>query len=342
VVGEEEMSNRHWKFIDEDLLSPLNDKLAMRHGAEFYFKVPESSFDWDAEIALVKDRSGNKLREEYISAWFQPSLVGPEESTVHTLGVRITWDARTNKLKGAEVSALMSAVDRVLGSPLKRREDEVQVEEAPPKAASVRVATARRLRHVVQALAAEHQEAEGLAQAAIDILQRVNDAKLIDSKQLQQVEVQQVNDDVQELLDNQSTALFGTLLKLFVDTFARGESELPVLYDAVSRLERQLRQSVLVIGTQSGNKMNALKEIDDLLSSLRAGLKLEALPDDLVELFKSVDATTLVERFERTAETLCQLREKLPRLRVQNIAPPQQVKQFVEEIVPPETPPQTM
>jgi len=34
-------SNRHWIFVKEEILGPLNDQLAVRHGAEYQFEVPE-------------------------------------------------------------------------------------------------------------------------------------------------------------------------------------------------------------------------------------------------------------------------------------------------------------
>jgi hypothetical protein len=129
-------SNRHWIFIKEKILSPLNDRLAVRHGAEYQFEVPEGSFDWDVEFSAVKDRSGNNLREQYMTAWVQPALVAPGNA-VYQLGVKINWknhlfydnQGKNEDLNQSEVDILMAKTDEVLGSPIKVEQPDGPKEE---------------------------------------------------------------------------------------------------------------------------------------------------------------------------------------------------------------------
>ena len=325
------MSNRHWKFVNDELLRPLNDKLAKRHGAQYFFKVPESSFDWDVEFSAVKDRSGNKVREEYRSAWVQPSLVGPDENTVFNLGVKLHWNAYENTFKGEEVRALFSAVDKVLGLPLKKKDEDAEVkvedEEEATVTASVKVARSYRI-------ARQLTEDADLGEEMMSLLQRMNDAKLLDSRQLQQVELQAIKDDVRALHDDYRTAALGEVMAALTTVMQKtDEVDVAVMYDIVSRVARSLREGVDEMGKDAAMKLQGVKVVDDTLASLRKTYG--GVGDDIEPLFttmKNVPYDETISSFETAAKALEKMRKKLYGMSFYQTSSPQKVEENVEQL----------
>lgn len=315
------MSNRHWKFVNEELFRPLNDLLARRQGAEYYFWVPEGSFDWDVEFSVMKDRSGNKLREEYSTAWVRPYLVGPDDNTVRQLGVRLDWNSFENEFKREQVNQLMSAVDKVVGLPI-TKESETE-----------RVASVTRRQRLARALSLAQQDTEQrTVKRVFNMLQRTSDAKLLDSIQLQQVELQVVEDELHDLLLVPRSTTLAVVTKLLLEMIKHGEPELSVLYDVLSRLIRQLQSCSYQLGKSPRMKLEALNDLEKTLMSLGMNFGVELESDVLIGPLKDIATNDLVTDLRENAYVLEELRELLPQLRMYEVPSPQEAELQTERL----------
>ena len=361
-------SNRHWIFVKEELLGPLNDQLAIRHGAEYQFEVPEESFDWDVEFSVIKDRSGNNLREQYMDAWAQPSLIAPGD-VVHQLGVRVNWrnqdlfgekgsqeEGRSlpNEFNPDEVSSLMSKTDEILGSPLSSGDKEVTeektevVEERPNTVTNQKKEQKEVLTigshpnsnvHRILKIAGllKENEIRGLAQKkyidepvkqSIYALQTVNNAKSLDSIDMQQVEVQNAYDTLAKMRDSQETALLGFVVKILCDKLRDSEIQDVDLYDILSRLTRSISDNGHLISAPD-QKIQAVNNVETDVMNI---LNNQGINEVVTTYFKGIPATKLQMLFGLAEKQFTTLRDKSLHLDLTDIPAPQVIEQYVEEI----------
>jgi len=342
-------SNRHWVFCKQEILAPLNDELALRHGAEYTLEVPESSFDWDVEFSVIKDRSGNTLREQYMAAWVQPSLIGPNDD-IHQLGVRVHWknpvtSAPSTKDKSqtkpqfnsSEVAALMQKIDEVLGSPLKTEEEEVEAEVAPvERPQSVTNQKTARILKAAKELAKDAIVEES-AQKVFDAIKQINDAQALNSLDMQQVEVQGAYDKLEEMRSKPETVIIGMIGKAICDKM-RGSDVVDIdLYDILSRLGRQITDSLTLSYRSPDFKLRAINDIETALMNI---LENQELNETLVGLLRNYESDFVEKLLSLAAKQVDALRDKALKLDLSDVPAPQVVEKYVEEIQenPPETP----
>lgn len=265
MLRRRQASNRHWVFIKQEILSQLNDELALRHGAEYAFEVPERSFDWDVELSVIKDRSGNTVREQYVSAWLQPSLVGPNDA-IYQLGVRLNWlnpdifSADKAGLKEDEVLNLMLKVDEVLGSPLESEEDIEEVPQERPYSV-----TKQSSKHIKIANSMLNQD---LANKIINLFNQVNNAKNINDPEIQQIEVQKAYDVINNIKMQPKTKILGYLIKFMTDKIRTSEISSIDLYDVLSRIMKVISESYSLLCESPDFKLEALNKIEDSIMNL--------------------------------------------------------------------------
>lgn len=340
-------SNRHWVFVKRQILSALNDQLAMRHGAEYTFEVPESSFDWDVEFSVIKDRSGNTLREQYMAAWVQPSLVAPGEK-IYQLGVRINWrnpdvyEGSNTQLNSNEVSALMAKVDGILGSPIetpKKQQKEETLEMRPTSVTNQKSSgpvvinsSVNRLMKIANQLSVSDSVSDK-NKKAVDIcfgaMKSINDAKKLDSIDLQQIEIQNTYDQLDKLQLDLETAIIGFISKNICDKLRTGDISDEDVYDMLSRIYRQITGSKDSILRSPDFKLKAINDIESLMMSL---LDDTSFNGKLESLFYNIEVNQLSDYLKQAAQQTQWLRDKSLKLNISDIPAPQVVEDYVEEI----------
>lgn len=356
-------SNRHWIFVKEEILGSLNDQLAIRHGAEYQFEVPEESFDWDVEFSVIKDRSGNNLREQYIAAWAQPSLVAPGD-VVHQLGVRINWRNRDlfgdkgkstegrslpNEFNPDEVSALMVKTDEILGSPLKIDEEGVEeekvevVEERPntvtnqkrEKTEQLTLGSAHRIMRIGGLLRISEMKdlvqkrlVEEPVKQSIYALETINNAKSLDSLDMQQVEVQSSYDTLAKMRDVPQTAMLGFVVKTLCDKLRNSDIQDVDLYDILSRITRSISDNGHLISAPD-QKIQAVNNVETDVMNI---LDNEGVNEVVTTYFKGIPAVSLQQLFDLAEKQFTLLRDKSMNLDLTDIPAPQVIEKYVEEI----------
>lgn len=324
------MSNRHWEFLVENLLAPLNDKLAVRHGANYEFTVPEGSFDWDVEFSAIKDRGGNKVREEYISAWVKPSLVGPQSDIVHLLNTKLYWKTGMNEFLKEDQTKLFSEVDSLLGSPLKTKE--VSDKEAPPEeeTESVQNIKSSVFLKIARSLIAENE----LIQRALKYLQSVANSKLLDSSFLREVERQDEFDKEQEMYFEKKTTLFYFVVELIAklikeDSYTKSKA-MAILNEYSIALSRATKK----MSNHADEKLKGLLYLKETLMALYEanGVDFKSFERDF-ETVKQVDYDSLFNLLNDTIQLNKELQEGLNNLNISSVVSPQKAEQFVEEII---------
>jgi len=345
-------SNRHWVFAKQHILGPLNDQLAQRHGAEYTLEVPESSFDWDVEFSVIKDRSGNTLREQYMAAWVQPSLVAPGEK-IYQLGSRVNWhnpdvfgkkgDQNTAQFDQNEVAALMAKVDEIIGSPIKIEKKEEIKEELVQKPTSVtnqekepqEVLTLSSINRVIRTAnelikeAVDKNESEEVAQIVFNTIQNVNNAKKLDSVNTQQLEIQDAYDQLDKLKSSPSTALIGFIGTMICDRIRQGSLEDEDAYDILSRLTRQVSDSIALLGKAPDYKIRAVNDIETMMMNL---FKDTTINTKIQSFYSDIKQEQLMKYLDDSYKQLEALRNMSLNLNVSDIPAPQVVEQYVEEI----------
>jgi len=368
-------SNRHWIFVKEEILGPLNDQLAIRHGAEYQYEVTEESFDWDVEFSAIKDRSGNNLREQYIDAWVQPALIAPGE-VVRQLGVKINWrnqnmfenkseqeEGRSlpNEFNPDEVAQLMAKTDEILGSPLKSDngeapEEEVEVVEERPNTVTNQKKEAPKMQERPQEQltigshpkSAVHRvlkiaglltisEVEDKTQKtyvdepvkqSIYALQTINNAKALNSIDMQQVEVQSAYDTLAAMRDNQFTALLGFVVKSLCDKLRDGEIQDADLYDILSRITRSISDNGHLMSAPD-QKIQAINNVETDVMNI---LSDQGINEVVTTYFKGIPAERLQMLFKLAEKQFTALRDKSLNLDLTDIPAPQVIEEYVEEI----------
>jgi hypothetical protein len=330
-------SNRHWVFIKQEILSALNDQLALRHGAEYSFEVPESSFDWDVEFSVIKDRSGNTLREQYSKAWVQPTLVGPNDA-VHQLGVRVNWnnpEIKKPEFNENEITKLMGKVDGVLGSPLETKEDAEEEKTAPvanpgsvtnqnQKLSSVK----NDRRSKIAAELSKSSLAEETANKAVAILSQINDAKKLNDVNMQQIEVQKAYDEIEKLRAKPETLILGSILKSIADK-VRSSSIVDVeIYDILSRVGRAVVESYTLSTRSSDYKLQAINDIETKMMNLFDDTSLN---ESIVALLKNYPIDFIQNVLELSNAQIDALRNKSLNLDITEDPAPQVVEDYVED-----------
>jgi hypothetical protein len=307
------MSNRHWQFVNDRLLSSLNDTLALRHGPRYYFKSPEASFDWDVEVALVKDGHGNKLREEYLTAWSQPSLVGPDETQVNRLSVRVRWNNRDGFIK-QDVGLLIAATDKLLGSPL-RKEDETDAEAPLEKTEQKPVGQGPRVPGPNQT--APHQQLVSAAAetSAVDevltILRDARNSRSLTEATARRNELQSVADRANSMQNSHETALQGVIASLLVDAEVFGNLDEPAAHEIVARLSRTFSNSAQRSGTSSVYKLEAMGDADAAVLALRSYLSVPQQGRSVTDLLKDVHTSQLFDLFQQAAQDASKIDARL-------------------------------
>jgi len=328
-------SNRHWVFIKQEILSALNDQLALRHGAEYSFEVPESSFDWDVEFSVIKDRSGNTLREQYSKAWVQPTLVGPNDA-VHQLGVRINWnnpEIKKPEFNENEITKLMGKVDGVLGSPLETKEDAEEEKNAPnlssvtnqnKKLSSVSI----NRRNKIAAELSKSSSAEEVANQAVAIISQINNAKKLNDVNMQQIEVQKAYDEIEKMRAKPETLILGSILKSIADK-VRSSSIVDVeIYDILSRVGRAVVESYTLSTRSSDYKLQAINDIETKMMNLFDDTSLN---ESIVSLLKNYPIDFIQNILELSNAQIDALRNKSLNLDITDDPAPQVVEDYVEE-----------
>jgi len=297
------MSNRHWQFVNDRLLSSLNDTLALRHGPRYYFKSPEASFDWDVEVALVKDGHGNKLREEYLTAWAQPSLVGPDETQVNRLNVRVRWNNRDGFIK-QDVGLLIAATDKLLGSPL--RDDEEAADAPPEKTEQKPVGQGPRVQGPDQTTPHQQLVSAAAEASAVDevltILRDARDSRSLSEATARRNELQSVADRANVMQNSHETALQGVIAALLVDAEVFGNLDEPAAHEITARLSRTFSNSAQRSGTSSVYKLEAMGDADAAVLALRSHLGIPQQGRSVTDLLKDVHTSQLFDLFQRAAQ----------------------------------------
>ena len=319
------MSNRHWEFVNDKLLAPLNDKLAVRHGAQYTFKVPEGSFDWDVEFAAVKDRRGNKIKELYLSAWCQPSLVGPDENTVHQLGQKLVWEKGMKGFSKDDQTTLMAAVDQLLGSPLKKEkdeedEDETENKKAPPENKVIKNKNdevSSKAASIAKMLIADNE----MADETIKLLQHAADSLSLSSNTLLQVETDDMMKKINDFKKKDSSIIYGFIVELLVNMIRNGHYQEDELHGALSKLKETLDKALLTMKSSSSEKLKSNNDIENAILSLYDffGVTHEGTTD-LQDTLRGVKYTDLVKSVQTTLERLEALKEKLPEIIVEDLS----------------------
>ena len=334
-------SNRHWVFAKQQILSPLNDQLAQRHGAEYTFEVPESSFDWDVEFSVIKDRSGNTLREQYMAAWVQPSLVAPGDK-IHQLGARVNWrnpdvfGKKTPQFDQNEVAFLMSKVDEILGSPIKIKKEEVEekIIEKPTsvtnqKKETLTLSSINRVIRIATELAEITSESKKISDNVFDIIKIVNDAKKLNSIDSQQLEIQDAYDKLNKLKSSPSTALIGLIGIMICNKIRQGSIKDEDIYDILSRITRQVSDSILLIGKASDYKLQAINEIENAMMNLFNDVSIE---EQVEMIYSEIDQEQLMIYLDKSLKQINELRNMSLKFNMSDIPAPQVVEEYIEEI----------
>jgi len=345
-------SNRHWVFAKQHILGPLNDQLAQRHGAEYTLEVPESSFDWDVEFSVIKDRSGNTLREQYMAAWVQPSLVAPGEK-IYQLGARVNWhnpdvfgktgEQKTVQFDQNEVAALMAKVDEIIGSPIKVEEKEEVKEEIIERPTSVtnqgkepkETLTLSSVNKIIRTAnelvkeAVDNNTSTEAAKVVFDSIKIVNDAKKLDSVDSQQLEVQDAYDNLDKLKSSPSTALLGFIGTMICDKIRQGTYEDQDIYDILSRLTRQVSDSITYLGKAPDYKLQAINDIETMMINLFDDASIN---NSVQSCYSDIKQEQLMKYLDDAYKQLDALRNMSLKLNISDIPAPQVVDQYVEEI----------
>jgi len=261
-------SNRHWEFIVDELLPSLNDRIAKRNGAQYYFTVQETSLDWDVAFSVIKDRSGNKIKEKYISAWVQPSLVGPEDDMINNLGVKLTWDSdspKQNAFSAEEVNRLFAAVDRVIGLPIKQSTVAFKVADD------------------------------------LMLLQQLVDSNILPNGKSKLIEQNSVQQTIDNLLYNPETAVWGFTLDCVVKLLGTDSVSITEIYDLLSRFERTTNKAIMLIETSKANYRNALSEIESLYEGILAQYGIETEERDRLQLIFSHQSSGVIVQSLKSA-----------------------------------------
>ena len=340
-------SNRHWVFAKQHLLGPLNDQLAVRHGAEYVLEVPEQSFDWDVEFSVIKDRSGNTLREQYTAAWVQPSLVAPGDK-IYQLGARVNWrnpDVYGGKEKSNvaqfeqnEVSALMAKVDAILGSPIKTKKEKLPIQELTERVDTV--TNQNRSRPVVMNSSvhrvirtANELVQESLSKDSADkvfnAISVINDAKKLNSVDSQQLEVQSAYDELDNLKNNPKTALLGFIGGMICDKLKKDSIKDEDVYDILSRISRQVSDSLVLLGKAPDYKIQAINDIETLMMNLFNDTTINTKIQSFYSDYSQVE---LISYLNDSFGQLDALRNMALKLDVSDIPAPQVIEKYVEEI----------
>jgi hypothetical protein len=330
-------SNRHWVFIKQEVLSVLNDQLALRHGAEYSFEVPESSFDWDVEFSVIKDRSGNTLREQYSKAWVQPTLVGPNDA-VHQLGVRVNWknpEIQKPEFDDKEITKLMAKVDEILGSPLETKEDTEEEKVAP--AANLSSVTNQNKkfssvddsrRNKIAAELSKPSLAEESANKAVNIISQINNAKKLNDLDMQQIEIQKAYDEIAKMRAKPETLILGSMLKSIADK-VRSSSIVDIdIYDILSRVGRAVTESYTLSSRSSDYKLQAINDIETKMMNL---FEDTSLNESLVSLLKNYPIDFIQNILELSSAQIDALRNKSLNLDIVDDPAPQVVEEYVED-----------
>jgi hypothetical protein len=340
-------SNRHWVFAKQNILAPLNDQLVHRHGAEYVFEVPESSFDWDVEFSSIKDRSGNTLREQYMAAWVQPSLVAPGDK-IYQLGVKVNWrnpDAFAKAgIKGQsqfdqnEVAALMAKVDGILGSPIKDSQKEVVVKEEKSVAKPTSITnqevpegeklTLSSVDRVIK-IANELSQPQEVAKEIFNCIGVVNNAKKLDSVNAQQLEVQDAYDRLDDLKMEKSTALSAFVGEMLCNQVRKGSPEDVDIYDILSRLVRQISDSIILLGKTPDYKLQAVNEIETSIMNL---FQDDTINTKIEGFYRGYNKSQIIKYLEDAYKQLDALKEMALNINLSDIPAPQVVENYVEEI----------
>lgn len=358
-------SNRHWVFVKEEILSPLNDRLAIRHGAEYQFEVPEDSFDWDVRFAVIKDRSGNNLKEQYANAWVQPALIAPGE-VVHQLGVRINWrnkdffeETKDPNSKydedgfiPEEVSALMAKTDEILGSPLKTEDEEGVPEEfeetkerpdtvtnqkkesklltvsSHPNCNVNRVMKIASLLKANDTKTVDKEKIIKPVEISIYAIKTINNAKSLNSLEMQQVEVQSAYGALSDMINNRHFALLGLVVKSICDKLRSSEMEEYELYDILSKITRSIssNERKLKIPDQ---KLQVVNNIETDVMSL---LNDTSINGTITSYFDDTPNENLEKIFKLAEAQFRLLRDKSMRIDLSDDPAPQVIEEYVEEI----------
>jgi len=333
-------SNRHWVFAKQNVLGPLNDQLAQRHGAEYTFEVPESSFDWDVEFSVIKDRSGNTLREQYMATWVQPSLVAPGEK-IYQLGARVNWRnpdvfGKKSQFDQNEIASLMAKVDEILGSPIKVDKKEVKEELAQKptsitnqKKETLTLSSVNRVIRIATELVGETSEAKEMANTVFNAIKIVNDAKKLNSINTQQLEIQDAYDQLNELKSSPSTALIGLIGVMICDRIRQGTVKDEDIYDILSRIARQISDSKNLIGKAADFKLKAINDIENIMMNLFNDTTI----DKQVEtIYSDLEQEQLMIYLDKSMNQVSELRDMSLNFDMSDTPAPQVVEKYVEEI----------
>jgi len=333
-------SNRHWVFAKQNILSPLNDQLAQRHGAQYTFEVPESSFDWDVEFSVIKDRSGNTLREQYMAAWVQPSLVAPGEK-IYQLGARVNWRnpdvfGKNTQFNQNEIASLMSKVDEILGSPIKieeKKETEEKLVEKPTsitnqKKETLTLSSVKRVIRIATELVGETSESKEVADLVFNAVKIVNNAKKLNSTDTQQLEIQDAYDQLNELNSSPSTALIGIIGVMICDKLRQGSIKDEDLYDILSRITRQILDSKNLIGKAADFKLKAIGDIEKSIMNLFN----DTTVSQIETIYSDIEQEQLMIYLDKSLKQISELRDMSLKFDISDIPAPQVVEKYIEEI----------
>ena len=332
-------SNRHWEFVQRDILFKLNDKLALRHGAEYWLEVPETSHDWDAEMAVRKDSSGNNLGEQYVKAWVRPALVGPKSDDVRPLNTKVKWDA-VSGIDQKDEQLLMVETDKHLGSPLKEEQEEApeEQEERPTKVTNredeLKVSHKRlvKLSNLLRVAIDVEQEIEDELQSkssielVVSALQAVEDAKLVNNDEVQQLEVQRAYDLFSQLKGKPSTGILAVVAETIANEIRNGTLTEVRVYDLLSRLTRDLENSLHKLDVYDDYKMEVY---NDVVTALMAYCG----EDNQIVPSASMQDLTADQLYRVVKEAVVQLRQLREGVQELKIRVPEELQQTDQGVV---------
>ena len=165
-------------------------------------------------------------------------------------------------------------------------------------------------------------------QQSVYALQTVNNAKALDSVDMQQVEVQSAYDTLAAMRDVPETAMLGFVVATLCDKLRDGEIQDAEIYDILSRITRSISDNGHLIAAPD-QKIQAVNNVETDVMNI---LNNQGVNEVVTTYFKGIPAEKLQVLFNLAEAQFTALRDKSLNLDLTDIPAPQVVEDYVEEI----------